>query len=273
MLLAPVRDAAGELAGIQGAFWNVTARRRAERQVEQAAAALRQANAELARSNAELEQFAYAASHDLQEPLRMVASFTKLLQDRYRGRLDSQADEYIHFAVDGALRMQRLVTDLLAYSRVGRGQPLRETSCEEAFDRALQNLHEAVREAGAAVTRTPLPRIKGDPTQLVQLFQNLIGNAIKFRAGVPPAIHVSARRSPKRGEWLFQVRDNGIGIAPQYLERIFVMFQRLHTQQEYPGSGIGLTVCRKIVDRHGGRIWAESEPGKGSSFFFTLPAL
>ncbi len=272
VLLAPVRDESRAVIGIQGAFWNITVSRRAGRQVEQAAAALRQANAELARSNAELEQFAYVASHDLQEPLRMVASFTQLLRKRYQGRLDDEADQFIHFAVDGALRMQRLITDLLAYSRVrDRGQPLRDTSCEEAFDRAVQNLREAVREADATVTRAPLPRVKGDATQLVQLLQNLIGNALKFRGAARPVIHVGARRPAGRGEWLFWVRDNGIGIDPQHLERVFVIFQRLHTQQEYPGSGIGLAVCRKIVERHGGRIWAESEPGKGSSFYFTLP--
>jgi signal transduction histidine kinase len=272
VLLAPVCDEARAVIGIQGAFWNITARRRAERQAEQAAAKLRQANDELARSNGELEQFAYVASHDLQEPLRMVASFTQLLRQRYHGRLDGDADQYIHYAVDGALRMQLLITDLLAYSRVrDRGQPLLDTSCEEAFDRAVQNLREAIREADAAVSRGPLPRVKGDATQLVQLFQNLIGNALKFRGPARPVVHVGARRAVGRGEWVFAVRDNGIGIEARHLERIFVIFQRLHTPDEYPGSGIGLAVCRKIVERHGGRIWAESEPGKGSSFYFTLP--
>ena len=274
MLLAPLHDDDRKVVGIQGAFWNITARRRAERQLEQTAEALEQANAELARSNAELEQFAYAASHDLQEPLRMVASFTQLLQRRYQGRLDDQADQFIHFAVDGATRMQRLINDLLTYSRVGRGgQPVADVSCEEAFDRAVQNLREAVRETAAVVTRGPLPRVKGDGTQLMQVFQNLIGNAIKFRGLSRPTIHVSARRDAARGEWLFVVQDNGIGIEPRHLERIFVIFQRLHTQQEYPGSGIGLAVSRKIIERHGGSIWAESEPGKGSSFCFTLPSV
>jgi signal transduction histidine kinase len=273
MLLAPVEDAGGRVVGIQGVFWNITAHRLAERQLEQTAAALKLAVAELQRSNAELEQFAYVASHDLQEPLRMVASFTQLLQLRYRDRLDAQADEYIRFAVDGATRMQQLIKDLLAYSRVGsKGLEPRETSAEEAFDRAVQNLHEAIRECDALVTRRRLPWVKADPTQLAQLLQNLIGNALKFRRGPRPAVHVRARRSPDRTEWVFSVRDNGIGIAPQHRERIFVIFQRLHTREEYPGSGIGLAVCRKIVERHGGRIWVESAPGEGSTFYFTLPA-
>ncbi len=239
----------------------------AERQLEQA-------NAELARSNQDLEQFAYVASHDLQEPLRMVASFTKLLQKRYQHQLDQRADRYIHFAVDGAVRMQRLINDLLDYSRVGsRGKPLQDESCEEAFDRALQNLRETVRESSAVVTRGPLPHVRGDSTQLMQLFQNLIGNAIKFRGSAQPAVQVSARRDSGRGEWVFKVQDNGIGIEPQYLERIFVIFQRLHTKDQYPGSGIGLAICKRIVERHGGRIWAESRLGEGSSFCFTLPGV
>jgi PAS domain S-box-containing protein len=280
MLLAPVQDDSRRVVGIQGAFWNITASRRlevfqnrAEWQMARAAADLRLANAELARSNAELEQFAYVASHDLLEPLRMVASFTQLLQKRYQGRLDEEADEYIRFAVDGATRMQQLIKDLLAYSRVGsRGEPPQDASCNEAFDRALENLREAVRESGALVTRDRrLPWVKADPTQLVQLLQNLIGNALKFRGAARPVVHVGAHRSPDAPEWVFSVRDNGIGIEPQHLEQIFVIFRRLHTRQEYPGSGIGLAMCRKIVERHGGRIWAESEPGQGSTFFFTLP--
>jgi signal transduction histidine kinase len=273
MLLAPVHDDNRRVVGIQGAFWNITARRHAERQLEQTAAALEQANAELARSNAELEQFAYVASHDLQEPLRMVASFTQLLRKRYQGRLDEKADQFIGFAVKGATDMQRLIDDLLDYSRVGsRGKQLEDTSCEEAFDRALQNLRQVVCECDAVVTRDPLPRVKGDPTQLVQLFQNLIGNALKFRSAARPLVHVRTRTDPHRREWVFCVRDNGIGIEPPYLERIFEIFQRLHSQQEYPGSGIGLAISRKIVERHGGRIWAKSKPARGSSFFFTLPA-
>jgi signal transduction histidine kinase len=273
MLLGPARDEAGRVAGIQGAFWDITARRRAERQLEQTAAALRQANAELARSNNDLQQFAYVASHDLQEPLRMVASFTQLLQKRYQGQLDAQADRYIHFAVDGATRMQGLINDLLAYSRVGsQSRPLQQVSTEEALEKALQNLGEAVRESRATVTHGPLPRLRGDLTQLTQLFQNLVGNALKFRGPAPPQVHVGARRDAEGKGWVFSVQDNGIGIDPRYLERIFVIFQRLHTKQEHPGSGIGLAICRRIVERHGGRLWAESEPGKGSVFHFTLPA-
>lgn len=273
MLLAPLYEGE-QLAGVQGAFWNVTARRRAERELERSTAALERANAELARSNAELGQFAYAASHDLQEPLRMVASFTQLLQKRYQDQLDAQADEYIRFAVDGATRMQRLINDLLAYSRVGsRGRELVETSAEEAFEQAVADLREAIRESGATVTRGPLPRVLGDASQLSQLMQNLIGNALKFRGAAPPIVQVSARAGERPREWHFSVRDNGIGIEPQYLERIFVIFQRLHTRAEYPGSGIGLAICRKIVERHGGRIWAESELNRGSTFFFTLSAV
>jgi signal transduction histidine kinase len=273
MLLAPLYDDERRVAGIQGAFWDITGRRRAERQLEQTAEALECSNADLTRSNEDLQQFAYAASHDLQEPLRMVSNFTRLLQKKYQGRLDDTADQYIHFAVDGAVRMQRLVNDLLAYARVGsRGQPPQDVCTAEACDRAVQNLREAVRDGGAAVTRDPLPLVRGDATQLMQLFQNLIDNALKFRGAAPPAVHVSARRDAAQAEWVFSVQDNGIGIEPRHLERIFAIFQRLHTQQEYPGSGIGLAVCRRIVERHRGRIWAESEPGKGSVFRFTLPA-
>jgi signal transduction histidine kinase len=271
MFLAPLHNAAQQVVGIQGAFWNITSRRRAERQLEQTADALKQANFELGRSNTDLEQFAYAASHDLTEPLRMVSSFTKLLQDRYRGRLDETADQYIHFAVDGASRMQQLIADLLAYSRVGRGQPLQEVCCAEACEGAVLFLREFIRENDAVVTCGALPRVKGDATQLMQVFQNLIGNAIKFRGRERPQVTVGARRDSSRGEWLFSVQDNGIGIEPQHLERIFAIFQRLHTYEQYPGSGIGLAICRKIIERHGGRIWAESQPGKGSSFYFTIP--
>jgi len=273
ILLAPVRED-GRLIGVQGALRNITRSKRAEHKLSRTLMALEEANAELARSNKDLEAFAYVASHDLQEPLRMVASFTKLLQKRYQGQLDSKADEYIHFAADGATRMQGLINDLLTYSRVGsRGKPLEETGCEEAFHRAVSNLQLTIRESDALVSRTPLPRVKGDATQLVQLFQNLIVNALKFRGEARPAVHVSARRDGGRGEWVFVVRDNGIGIEARHLERIFVIFQRLHTQKEYPGSGIGLAICRKIVERHGGRIWVESQPGKGSVFSFTLPAV
>jgi serine/threonine protein kinase/signal transduction histidine kinase len=270
-LLAPVYDDAGLTVGVQGAFWDVTARRRAERRLEETATELQRANAELARSNTELEQFAYVASHDLQEPLRMVASYTQLLKRRYQGKLDADADEFIAYAVDGATRMQGLINDLLAYSRVHtHSKPLEETTCTAAFDRALANLEAAIRESGAEVRCGPLPAVRGDASQLVQLFQNLIGNAIKFRGERPPVVIVWA--GWQDGEWLFTVRDNGIGIDPKHAERIFAIFQRLHSRDRYPGSGIGLAICKKIVERHGGRIWVEPRLEDGSVFCFTLPA-
>jgi signal transduction histidine kinase len=229
------------------------------------------AAAELMRSNRELEQFAYVASHDLKEPLRKIRIHLQLLERRCRGRLGAEADQYIAYAVDGAARLQALVNDLLAYARVGsRGKPFAQTGSAAALGQALVHLQPAVQEQGATVTHGPLPPVWADETQLVQLFQNLVGNAVKFRGPEPPRIHVEAR--PQGGEWLFSVRDNGIGIAPQYAERIFVLFERLQGAQDASGTGIGLAICKKIVERHGGKIWVESEPGKGATFRFTLPA-
>lgn len=229
-----------------------------------------QAQLELARSNQDLEQFAYVASHDLQEPLRMVATYTQLLAQRYEGKLDENADKYIHYAVDGALRMQKLVQDLLAFSRVGRsGAPPRSTDCNVVLRSALQNLEAAIQESGAVVNADQLPVLVVDSAQLTQVFQNLIGNGIKFRGQGAPTIQVSAEVKDK--DWTFSVQDNGIGIAPDQVENVFVIFRRLHTREEYSGNGIGLSICKKIIEHHGGRIWVESEPGHGSTFKFTLP--
>jgi len=237
---------------------------------KQAQDALAEKAEELAFSNKELEQFAYVASHDLQEPLRMVASYTQLLAKRYKGKLDKDADEYIGFAVDGAKRMQGLIQDLLTYSRVGtKGKDFAPTDCEAVLARTLKTLELAAQEAGATITHDPLPTVMADETQLSQLFQNLIGNAIKYRNGGAPRIHVSCK--PERGHWQFSVHDNGIGIDPQFAERVFVIFQRLHTRDEFEGTGIGLAVCKKIVERQGGKIWVDSQPGQGSTFYFTLP--
>jgi len=247
----------------EGALEDITERNGAED-------ALRQAMAELARSNAELEQFAYVASHDLQEPLRMVASYMQLLQRRYQGKLDADADEFIAYAVDGARRMQALINDLLAYSRVSsRGKPFEPIDCEVVLDEALANLQMAIEESGAVIAHDPLPTVMADGTQLIQLFQNLIGNAIKFQNGRAPHVHVSTER--QAGEWVFSVGDNGIGIDQRYHERVFAIFQRLHTREEYPGTGIGLAICKRIVERHGGRIWVESQSGEGSTFHFAIP--
>lgn len=232
---------------------------------------LRARTDELARSNRELEQFAYVASHDLQEPLRMVASYTQLLARRYKDKLDDDANEFINFAVDGATRMQVLINDLLKLSRVGtRGKPFEMVEGDKVLDAALANLNIAISEAKAEIVRDPLPTIFADDTQLIQLLQNLIGNAIKFRQpGAVPTIRVNATRMGRA--WQLSVVDNGIGIAPEYFERIFVIFQRLHAKTEYPGTGIGLALCKKIVERHGGRIWVESKPGEGTAFHFTIP--
>jgi PAS domain S-box-containing protein len=264
LTVSPILDAEGQIVGVSNIARDVSARKRAEDLARRAE--------DLARSNADLEQFAYVASHDLQEPLRMVTSYCDLLQRRYKGKLDQDADDFIEFAVDGARRMQELIRGLLAYSRVGpHGKTLLSVDSAQVFDRAVANLRVAIEESGARVSHGLLPHVTADPTQLEHVLQNLVGNAIKFRRDdVPPRVQVKAQR---KGEmWLFSVKDNGIGIDAQYSDKVFAIFQRLHGRGKYPGTGLGLAICKKIVERHGGRIWFESQPGAGSTFYFSLPA-
>jgi PAS domain S-box-containing protein len=261
LMLSPLGGAEGIL--VTAAIRDITTRKKA-------AAELLQKVEELNRSNEELGQFAYIASHDLQEPLRMVASYTQLLSRRYKGKLDADADEFIAFAVDGASRMQRLIQDLLAYSRVGtQGSDLRDISSENALRQALINLRGAIEESGALVTHDPLPAVLADETQLTQLFQNLIGNAVKYQSPGVPKVHIAAAMNGEK-KWTFSVRDNGLGIDPQYFEKIFGMFQRLHKREVFAGTGIGLAICKKIVEQHGSHISVESQPGQGSTFRFAL---
>jgi len=266
----PVFDEAGRFTGYRGVGRDITGRKTAEAALQAAHADLERKARELARSNAELEQFAYVASHDLQEPLRMISSYTQLLERRYGARFDGDAREFMQFIVDGAGRMKQLIEDLLAYSRVGtRTRPLQQVSLQSVFERAVANLRGAIEASGAVVTGEALPEVYGDEVQLAQLLQNLVGNAIKFRGEQAPRVRVEAAESGN--EWQISVRDNGIGIEAAYFERIFMVFQRLHTRDEYQGTGIGLAICKKVVDRHGGRLWLESTPGAGSTFHFTLP--
>jgi len=233
--------------------------------------ARRHCESELRRTSEDLEQFAYIASHDLQEPLRMVSSYTELLAQRYQGKLDERADKYIHYAVDGAQRMQRLLADLLAYSRVGsQGKPLAPVSAATVVRRVVDTFAGAIRRAHARVAVGPLPTVQADEAQLGQLFQSLLGNALKFHGDAPPVVEIGA--TPLDEHWQFAVKDNGIGIDSQYKDRIFQMFQRLHERGKYEGSGVGLAIAKRIVERHGGRIWLDSEPQVGSTFFFTLQA-
>jgi PAS domain S-box-containing protein len=253
--LNPIKT--GEGSFVLASIIDITERRRSED--------------ELRRSNAELEQFAYVASHDLQEPLRMVANYTELLAQRYAGQIDERADKYIRYASDGARRMQRLVADLLAYSRVGsQGKPLVPVEADQVLQAVTHALQRLLRESGGLVESDPLPRVQADEGQLHQLLQNLISNAIKFRSQAPPRVRITAQ--PQGQRWLFQVSDNGIGIDMQYAQRVFQMFQRLHELGRYEGSGIGLAIAKRIVERHGGTIWIDSAPGQGSTVSFTLLA-
>jgi PAS domain S-box-containing protein len=293
VVISPLRDPAGRLMGFSKISRDLTERMHAEEEVRSHRDRLAQANEllqaeveerkraedrlrrtaeDLARSNRDLEQFAYAASHDLQEPVRMVSLYTQLLQRHYHGQLDARGNQYIARVIDGAGHMQALIKGLLAYARAGTVVKGHEpVDSRAAFDRALAHLAEAIRESQAEVSGGDLPSVRADGTQLVQLFQNLIGNAIKFRAGQPPRVRVEAE--PDGEFWRFQVRDNGIGIDERYHDRLFVIFQPLHDRQEYPGTGIGLAICKRIVERQGGRIWLQSAPGRGTTVFFTLPAV
>ena len=253
----------GQTTGYVGTLTDISSLKRAEE-------ALQQRTIELERSNKALDQFASITSHDLQEPLRMVSSYVQLLEKNYRDRLDPSANQFIQFAVDGAARMHGLIQDLLVFSRLGtQAIEFNPVDCEQILEETLQNLEVSIRENDAVITHDPLPVVQADKSQLRQLFQNLLTNAIKFRGEAPPVIHVTA--NPSDEEWIFSFKDNGIGIEPEFFERIFEIFQRLHPKDEYPGTGIGLAICQKIVERHSGRTWLESEPGKGSSFYFSLP--
>jgi signal transduction histidine kinase len=263
-----LKDSLARLSvALRGALKDKQAREERKRGQE----SLAQKVEELARSNADLEQFAYVASHDLQEPLRMVSAYTHLLAERYQGKLDDQADKHIRYAVDGATRMQSLIQDLLAFSRVGRQETaVASTDCNQVVELAIENLRAAILESGALVTHGPLPSVLASGSQLRQVLQNLIGNAIKFRGSQSPIVQISARKQGT--EWIFSVADNGIGISAEHAESVFIIFNRLHTRTEYPGNGIGLAICKKIVERHGGRIHALPHEGGGTIFNFTLPA-
>jgi len=274
----PLFDDLGNIMATVHVARDITERKEAEQQIltlnknlQRSIRELAIMNQELQRSNDDLQQYAYIISHDLQEPLRTISSFLQLLRRRYQGALDDKADIYIDYTIDGASHMQGLLQDLLLFSRLGGGSlNIQTVSLESVVQKTMMNLKRAIEESGAEIQFTPLPAVDADESQLAHVFQNLIANAIKFHGENPPRVHISAER--ENGEWVVCVRDNGIGIDPQYAERIFLIFQRLHRRGEYSGTGIGLAICRKIVERHGGRIWVESSPGEGAAFYFALPA-
>ncbi len=266
-----VRIQRGDEIGILADSFNIMSRELAKfiANLKRSEKELLRHSTELKRSNEELQHFAYVASHDLQEPLRMISSYLQLLERRYRNKLDTDAEEFITYAVDGANRLQTMINGLLEYSRVdSRGKSFELVDCETLFERALLNLEVTIKENSTTITHDTLPTVMADSSQLLQVFQNLISNAIKFHGTEPPRIHISARRN--ENEWIFSVHDNGIGIEPEYTKQLFNIFKRLHGR-EYPGIGLGLSICKKIINRHNGRIWLESEPGKGSTFYFTIP--
>ena len=263
VVISPINGPDGNVDRLLAVSRDITERKKAEDE-------LRKLAAELKRSNSDLQQFAYAASHDLQEPLRTISGFVKLIEKRYKGKLDETANEFIKHTCDGVEGMRLLIKDLLVYSQVDTKERIFEPiNCSVVLEKAIHSLRSAIEESGADVTYDPLPTVMADASQMSRLFQNLIGNAIKFHDEKPPRVHVSADR--EGDVWVFSVRDNGIGIDAKQRERIFVIFQRLHAREEFPGTGIGLAICKRIVERHGGRIWVESEIGNGSTFYFTIP--
>jgi len=264
IMVYPVKDEKGKISQFVYIFRDVTERKRAEE-------ALKQMSDKLVRSNADLRQFAYIVSHDLKEPLLTVGGFVKLLARRYKGKLDAKADEFIKYIADGVKRMQVFIEDLLEYSQVEtKEKKFKPIDCSFVLKKAIGNLQAAIEKTNAVVTSDELPTVMADTSQMISLFQNLISNAIKFRSEEEPRVHISAMR--KEDEWIFSIKDNGIGIDAEDAERIFGFFQRLHSKDEYPGTGIGLAICKKIVEQHSGRIWVESKTGKGSTFYFTIPS-
>uniref|UniRef100_Q01UA9 histidine kinase n=1 Tax=Solibacter usitatus (strain Ellin6076) TaxID=234267 RepID=Q01UA9_SOLUE len=264
LTVSPIRDSSGVIVGASKVARDITERHQHER-------AICEANAALTRANSDLQQFVYSASHDLQEPLRMIAAFSGMLKKKFEGKLGPEADQYIELTLEGALRMEQLLKDLRSFAQISIGgeEPVEDVDAGATLDKTMDNLAVLIRDSGARITRTTLPHVRIHKFQLEQLFQNLIGNSIRYRSSAPPRIHVAAELGDK--EWVFSVADNGIGIETQFKEQIFGMFKRLHSTAEYPGTGMGLAICQRIVDRVGGRIWVESEPGQGSKFFFTVP--
>jgi PAS domain S-box-containing protein len=265
LTVSPIRDAEGTIVGASKVARDITERETHQR-------ALEQANAVLLQANADLQQFAYSASHDLQEPLRMVSTFSELLKREFGSKLGPTGDEYLGYTLQGALRMEQLLRDLRAYTLASTSEPVpaEDVDAGAMFDKSMENLAAAIKDSGASITRSDLPHVRLHEFQMEQLFQNLIGNAIRYRGEAQPQIHVAAHR--QGSDWIFSVQDNGIGIDAEYKEQIFGLFKRLHSVAAYPGTGMGLAICKRIVERVGGRIWVESEPGRGSTFFFTLPA-